>query len=417
MATIALIWELGSDYGHIGRFLPIAQALRAQGHRPVMILRDISRADEMLSPYGLEYLQAPLWLPPVIGLPAALNFTESLFLFGFLNPPGLLSIARAWRQLFALLNPDLLIFDHAPTALLAARGLGLPRLITGNSFAVPPQTRPLPIYRWWEAAPAATRLQDTESRLLENANTVLGQLDAPLMRQVSDLYAAEATLITGVPELDVYGPRPEENYVGAINSISHGQVPSWPGKRKTRIFAYLKAHYAMFDQVVTALSRADASVLIFAQGIARQQVLRFQNTNLAFSETPVLMRQARAECDAAVCHAGGTVDVMLNAGKPLLLLPMQMEQSMTCKRVEKAGCGLIYTQDQPPAMLEKLLTKLLATPEFRQRAIAFSARHQQFTQEAAMQRLLDCCAMLLSPTETPAHQKAQMEPAPSQETQ
>ena len=85
MATIALIWELGSDYGHIGRFLPIAQALRERGHRPVMVLRDISRADEMLSPYGLDYLQAPLWLPPVSGLPLALNFTESLFLFGFLG--------------------------------------------------------------------------------------------------------------------------------------------------------------------------------------------------------------------------------------------------------------------------------------------------------------------------------------------
>ena len=395
MATIALIWELGSDYGHIGRFLPIAQALRAQGHRPVMILRDISRADELLTPYGLEYLQAPLWLPPVSGLPAALNFTESLFLFGFLSPPGLLSIARAWRQLFALLKPELLIFDHAPTALMAARGLGLPRLITGNSFAVPPQTQPLPIYRWWEAASATTRLQETESRLLENANKVLRQLDAPLMRQVADLYAAEATLITGLPELDVYGARCEENYVGAINNISHGQEPKWPGKRKTRIFAYLKAHYPKFDQVVTALSRADASVLIFAQGIARQQVQRYQSANLAFSEMPVLMSQARTECDAAVCHAGGTVDVMLNAGKPLLLLPMQMEQNMTSKRVEKAGCGLTYTLDQPPAMVEKLLTQLLANSDFSARAIAYAASHQEFTQESALQRLLDCCTKLL----------------------
>lgn len=401
MATIALIWELGSDYGHIGRFLPIAQALRAQGHRPVMILRDISRADELLTPYGLEYLQAPLWLPPVSGLPAALNFTESLFLFGFLSPAGLLSITRAWRQLFALLKPELLIFDHAPTALLAARGLGLPRLITGNSFAVPPQTRPLPIYRWWDAAPAATRLEETESRLLENANKVLRQLDAPLMRQVADLYAAEATLITGVPELDVYGPRPKENYVGAINNTSHGQEPQWPGTRKTRIFAYLKAHYAKFDQVLSALSRTDASVLIFAQGVARQQVQRYQGANLAFSTSPVLMSAARAQCDLAVCHAGGTVDVMLSAGKPLLLLPMQMEQSMTCKQVENAGCGLSYTLEQPPAMLEKLLSKLLTNADFSARAAAYAANHQEFTQENALHRLLDCCSQLLQPAQSP----------------
>ncbi|HQX08457.1 MAG TPA: hypothetical protein PKZ19_16820, partial [Zoogloea sp.] len=110
MATIALIWELGSDYGHIGRFLPIALELKARGHRPVMILRDISRADEMLGRHGIEYLQAPLWLPPVQGLPPPINFTESLFLFGFLQPGGLLSVLRAWRALLALLKPDLLIF-------------------------------------------------------------------------------------------------------------------------------------------------------------------------------------------------------------------------------------------------------------------------------------------------------------------
>ena len=233
------------------------------------------------------------------------------------------------------------------------------------------------------------------------------------MGQVADLYAAEATLITGVPELDVYGPRSEESYVGAINNISHGQEPQWPGTRKTRIFAYLKAHYAKFDQVLSALSRADASVLIFAQGVARQQVQRYQGANLAFSTSPVLMSAARAQCDLAVCHAGGTVDVMLSAGKPLLLLPMQMEQSMTCKRVENAGCGLSYTLDQPPAMLEKLLTKLLTSAEFTSHAAAYAASHKELTQEIALQRLLERCKQLLLRGQSPDDTRTQADSTPS----
>lgn len=397
MATIALIWELGSDYGHIGRFLPIAQALRDKGHRPVMILRDIARADEMLGPYGLEYLQAPLWLPGVNGLPPAINFTESLFLFGFLTPPGLLSVARAWRQLLSLLKPDLLIFDHAPTALLAARGLDIPRLITGNSFAVPPQQKPLPLYRWW--APAGNpnaRLHDTETRLVTNANFVLKALGAPLLHQVSELYQAEATLITGAPELDVYGPRAPENYVGAINSIRHGLQPYWPGDKTTRIFAYLKPHYVHFEKLLASLGRLDASTLIFAPGTARQIQQRHQSPKLAFSDQPLLMSQVREHCDLALCHAGGTVDVMLGAGKPLLLLPIQMEQTMTSMRVEHSGCGLAFAPDHNPANLDKLFKKLLGSDDFARRAQAYAEAHRAYSQENALDRLVRRCEDLLA---------------------
>jgi UDP:flavonoid glycosyltransferase YjiC (YdhE family) len=395
MATIALNWELGSDYGHIGRFLPIAQALRARGHRPIMVLRDISRADELLSPHGLEYLQAPLWLPPVSGLPPAVNFTESLFLFGFLSEPGLLSIARAWRQLWKLIQPDLLIFDHAPTALLAARGLGIPRLITGNSFAVPPRIQPLPVYRWWEKTMPTTRMAETEARLLMTANQVLASLSVPKLRAVHDLYDAEATLVSANSELDVYQQRPAAHYIGAINTIDQGTSPQWPQSGTKRIFAYLKPQYALFEQVVKALARTEGSVLIFAPGVSRQQMGKLQSANVAFSEKPLMMRAVRAQCDLAICHAGGTVDVMLHAGVPLLLLPMQMEQTMTSRRVEQMGCGLTYMTDFPPTMLAKHLGKLLSDPGFKQRAADYANAHTNQTQDHALARLISECERFL----------------------
>ncbi len=397
MATIALIWELGSDYGHIGRFLPIALELKARGHRPVMILRDISRADEMLGRHGIEYLQAPLWLPPVQGLPAPINFTESLFLFGFLQPAGLLSVLRAWRAVLALLKPDLLIFDHAPTALLASRGLGLPRLVTGNSFAVPPRRTPLPLYEWWNPkAGAPQRELDCEDRLLRNANHALSALGAPPMTCVADLYDAEVTHITGAPELDVYGPRDAACYVGAINALDQGVEPRWPAGPARRVFAYLKPRYMHFDAVVTALARLDASVLVFAPGLARQNMLRLQAANLAFSTEPLRMRSVREQVEMAVCHAGGMVDVMLQAGRPVFLLPMQMEQTMTSRRVEEAGCGLFHIAQQGPKELEKGLKRVFSTPAYAERALAYQQRNANFTQAFAMERMIGSCEALLA---------------------
>ena len=397
MATIALIWELGSDYGHIGRFLPIALELKARGHRPVMILRDISRADEMLGRHGIEYLQAPLWLPPVQGLPAPINFTESLFLFGFLQPAGLLSVLRAWRAVLALLKPDLLIFDHAPTALLASRGLGLPRLVTGNSFAVPPRRTPLPLYEWWNPkAGAPQRELDCEERLLRNANHALSALGAPPMTCVADLYDAEVTHITGAPELDVYGPRDAACYVGAINALDQGVEPRWPAGPARRVFAYLKPRYMHFDAVVTALARLDASVLVFAPGLARQNMLRLQAANLAFSTEPLRMRSVREQVEMAVCHAGGMVDVMLQAGRPVFLLPMQMEQTMTSRRVDELGCGLFHISQQGPRELEKGLKRVFSTPAYAEHALAYQQRNANFTQAFAMERMIGSCEALLA---------------------
>ena len=397
MATIALIWELGSDYGHIGRFLPIALELKARGHRPVMILRDISRADEMLGRHGIEYLQAPLWLPPVQGLPAPINFTESLFLFGFLQPGGLLSVLRAWRAVLALLKPDLLIFDHAPTALLASRGLGLPRLVTGNSFAVPPRRTPLPLYEWWNPkAGVPQRELDCEERLLRNANHALSALGAPPMTCVADLYDAEVTHITGAPELDVYGPRDAACYVGAINALDQGVEPRWPAGPARRVFAYLKPRYMHFDAVVTALARLDASVLVFAPGLARQNMLRLQAANLAFSTEPLRMRSVREQVEMAVCHAGGMVDVMLQAGRPVFLLPMQMEQTMTSRRVDELGCGLFHIAQQGPRELEKGLKRVFSTPAYAEHALAYQQRNANFTQAFAMERMIGGCEALLA---------------------
>ena len=106
MAVIALNWELGADLGHIGRYLAIALQLKERGHRPVMLLRDISRAAPLLEPHGLEYLQAPVWQAHVSGLPPDLNHAETLFRFGFLQPEGLWSMCKAWRSAWALLQPE-----------------------------------------------------------------------------------------------------------------------------------------------------------------------------------------------------------------------------------------------------------------------------------------------------------------------
>lgn len=397
MKTIALNWELGADYGHIGRFLPIAQRLRAAGHRPVCILRDISRAEEVLGGSSIEYLQAPVWLTQFQGLPNDLNFTETLFRFGFLKPEGLTALVRSWRRLWSMLNADLLLLDHAPSACLAARGLGLPRILIGNSFAIPPRLSPLPPFRWWQNnSSERARLIETEQRTVANINASAMRTETPRLAAVHDLFECEEALICGWPELDVYGKRENAEYVGPINNTSMGAPPVWPLPDKKRVFAYIKPQYRHFDALLAAMSQIDAQFLIFSPGIAEATARKYTKPGMLFSASPFNMQQVVGECDLFVCHAGGTTDVALAAGIPVLQLPMQMEQTMTSRRSELLGCALHLPLDGNPGELRKLFKRLLSDVSFTEAAKAYAKCVAERAPNASIDRLLERCEHYLN---------------------
>ncbi|MBS0352896.1 MAG: hypothetical protein JSR83_03195 [Proteobacteria bacterium] len=388
--------------------------MRARGLRPVLVLRDTSRVLDMFGPFGLgggvascagdgaaiEFTQAPMWLAPRKGLPDALNFTETLFLFGFLSPAGLLSVVQAWRNLFRLIAPDLLVFDSAPTAMLAARGLGIPSLVTGNSFAVPPQVSPLPPYEQSSgvAVPGPRELE-TEARCVRNANEVLMALGAPPIEHVCELFAAEETLIAGTPELDVYGRGMPERFIGPIGILDKGCAPVWPSVGRRRIFAYLKAHSPNLDDMLAALARLNAATLVVAPGLSSRQIQSFTRPNLRFAQQALRMDCVREECDLAVGHGGaGMVDLILGAGKPLVLLPLQMEQVMTSRRVAEAGCGAWVTATQSSAAFDRVLSHVLEGPEFARQARAYAARNATYSERDALERFVTACERLIVPS-------------------
>ncbi len=397
MATIALNWELGADLGHINRFLPIALRLREQGHRPVMLLRDITRAESILGEHRLEFLQAPVWLTPVQGLPPDINFTETLYRFGYLYPDGLLSMAKAWRAVWALLQPQLLIFDQSPSALLAARGLGIPRMLIGNSFAIPPLMRPLPRFRWWiNSSGDQARLAETESRVTRNSNAVLTHLGAPPITQVSDLFQAEASYICGRPALDGYGKRDHGEFIGPINSVTTGVDPAWPLGDSPMIFVYLKPQYKHFEALLDAIINSKARYLIYAHGMPEALLRRYEKANVAFSTPLLRMDKVVEQCSAVICHAGGITDIALEVGKPVLLLPTQMEQTMTSHQVEALGAGLFFPLDGNPGVLPKLVKQLLGDSRLGTRATEYAASLSCTDQSKALDRIVDACERLLA---------------------
>lgn len=175
MSTILYAWELGGGYGHTAAFLPIARALKERGHRVMFALRDLQYAETLLGSDDFEYLQAPVRWPHAGAVPPARSYPEILRNSGFAESGELYCQAKAWRTLFRALEPSLIVFDHAPTAVLAARESGIPQVSFGTGFFNPPATSPLPNLRPWQ--PVSDReLSKTEGQVLANINLALQRL-------------------------------------------------------------------------------------------------------------------------------------------------------------------------------------------------------------------------------------------------
>jgi UDP:flavonoid glycosyltransferase YjiC (YdhE family) len=398
MSRILCVWEMGADFGHMSKFLPLALKLRERGHEVVFALRDLSNAEAILGRHGFPLLQAPIWTAPVPGLPKPpLNYTEILCRFGFLNKSGLTGMLKGWRELYALVKPDLILADHSPTALLASRGLPLKRAVFGTGFCSPPRTSPLPNMRTWMKVDAE-RLATGERNVLQTANSVLAEFGVKPLKAVADIFDVNEDFLCTFPELDHYADRGPARYWSPVFTKDHGQALQWPEPRQgKRVFAYLKPRYRDFEKILGLLRQMKGMVFVFSPGMSKAMTQKYQSPRMTIITQPVKLAAILPGCDLVICHVGhGTLAASLLAGVPLLLLPTQLEQYMAARRVLQLGAGLMVTErppDDPKAPesaaqkpkepdYRAILIRLLSKPNFAQQARAFAARHADFDQAA-----------------------------------
>ena len=404
MARFLLAWELGGGMGHVMRLAPIAHALHAQGHALHLVLRDLSGADAALGDLAasprVTLWQAPMWLPQLRGLPAPAVYAELLFRAGYLDAVRLLALVRAWQALLDAIAPDLLLADHAPTALLAARGRPLRRAVLCNGFFLPPAVQPMPPFREWERNDTA-RLAQSEARALVTCNAVMAATGGPPLSALHDLLAADAQFLLTWPELDHYGAgpqgRPGGHYWGALAARDHGLPALWPEGDGEPLFAYLKADYPAIDAVLQQLAAAPSRTLAHVPGLDAAQRLRHTSAQLRFSDAAVSMVSAMAQARAVLCHAGaGSVAAALQAGLPLLMLPTQAEQMLSARRVAACGAGQWLLQADAGPRLLPVLARVLGDPALRQRTQALAARHPPARDGNVALRVAERCIALAS---------------------
>jgi len=402
MSRILAAWELGAHLGHIDRLLPVAEALRERGHELVFVLRDLSRAHPRVAARGFTMGQAPVWLPRLAHPPRLVNYARVLAEAGWLDATGLCGLLAGWQAWFDALKPDLLLADHAPTALLAARGTGLRVCSVGSSFEQPPPGPSFPPLAFWNADEAA-QCAASDAQVLAPVEEALARSGRAALGRLPALFDGVPRALVTLPELAHYQGYPADTpFCGALFRDDTGVVPDWPPGPGPRVFVYLLPGHPEFAALMAALRARGLITLVHAKGLSADAAQRLGGPTLRFEAQPLRMDRTLAEADLVVSHGGaGTTAAALLAGKPQLLLPTHMEQAMTGQRLVAAGLGLSVPVPAPPPAgagaaphragpdWPHLLERLLAEPGWRERARAAAARHAGQSPQATALRAAD----------------------------
>src|ERR1700676_148342 len=109
MSRILLTWELGLNFGHLARLLPIARQLKSRGHAVLVAARELASAARVLGPHSISFVQAPYLAEshPLPHRPA--GYADVLRAQGWGDRITLRGLTEGWINLYRMFRPDIVV--------------------------------------------------------------------------------------------------------------------------------------------------------------------------------------------------------------------------------------------------------------------------------------------------------------------
>jgi UDP-N-acetylglucosamine:LPS N-acetylglucosamine transferase len=387
MKRILICWELGGGYGHLYPLLPFASEFKRLGHDVVVAVKDLARAEQVFGRHDIKILQAPTWWTPERSFPISVNYAQNLFRNGYWYGPALTGNLKAWLNLFDLWQPVLVFTDHAPTALLAARSAGIPRAAVGSGFVLPPLLSPMPSLQPWFPIPQKI-LDSREKEVLDQINSVLKALGFNILDCVADLFEGTEIFLTTFSELDHYGPRSGVRYWGPIVSSGNGIGSTWEKRGDKKVFIYLNYRYRFLKEIFQQIRKLDLPTLAFIRDMPEKSAETLGGRNIEFAPGPVSLERAVEQSSLVITHGGvNTSSFLLLSGKPLLILPEQLEQCLWAYRVTEQNLGLMVNWFQSRPDFGRNLGELLESQTVLERVSQFAHKYKGYDSQDTVHKI------------------------------
>lgn len=342
---VVLAWEHGLHYGHVSRLAAAAEVVERHGGRPVWALPRTRLQKAAFFDPSHERIEAPgaAVHRPSNGT-ALRSFADVLMHLGFEEVSAMAIRVRRWMRLLEQLAPACVILDCAPAAQLASQLMGLRCFQLTNGFDAPPARCPAfgvdgpPS----QAMPLqAAGLAALERNLRRTALLCTGRKEVT----VAGFLAYPQKVFDGLFETDPYGPRSLDWCVGPLGAPPHALRLSWPQRSdpdRKRVLAYMRGTVGAAEALGGLANRGVDCLCVWPGAPARVRA-RFECSSVQIVPETRSLETLLPQADAVLGYgATNFVCQSLMAGKPQLILPMDLEKRLVADRVAWHGAGIVW---------------------------------------------------------------------------
>lgn len=399
MSKILLGWEYGEGFGHVALLLPLAKALKAAGHEPVMALRLPRETRAMWKDAGIPVIQAPFLklTKPWDRNVATDTMCDSFVLAGFSKEKSMLALADAWQNIVQEIKPELVIAETSPTLAMVTLGR-IPTVTIGTGYSMPPAGMRNPSARFWQKERHNARSLQHELITLQAINAARRKLQLPDIAFFSDLFGGEASFVCTIEELDCYRDYRKTPNLGPL------EIPSLPPllplpSPPSRLFAYLAQAEPMIEKIVLGIKQSGMPCHAFIRGASADFCSKMQNENLRIYTEPQSLPDIVPGCALMIHHGGlSTTDLVLRLGVPQFILSRHLEQKTNGASIVRMDCGALAQMHEVQAQAEiipRTIRKLATHARLRSHTqkTAQALRSRQTTN--AVEKIVRACLGLL----------------------
>lgn len=346
------VWEQGANLGHLSNLrLPMEVALR-EGFDVWLAVRELHRVHEVFSDLPVHYLQAPLSISHRNNSPVKIqSYGQLIYQQCFGNDAELASLISAWRALYELVQPQVIIAEHAPIALAAFHDLPVRKIHLGTGFTVPPVSEEvdIPFGLFPDVEPTKALQEELlrqDATLLSSLNGALRRAGAAPLGRVGDIFSGvDAEFILSWPQFDHFGARRNARYLG-IDAPQIASLPDWPAGSAPAVFGYLET-FPSVEFLLRDLQATRLRCLLYIRGLSVALRNRFSSQCMVFVDHLVDVQAVARDANWVINHGShGTASLFSSVGLPQLLIPRHQEQLLLSLRLVQQGCAAMAFQDQ-----------------------------------------------------------------------
>jgi hypothetical protein len=329
-----LVWEIGGGRGHILHLRLAATALARESFTcTAAVLVHIQHANE-IAPHVERIRQAPLlrFFEPLRrerSQRTAATYADWLGDHGLFSADFVLEQMLAWKDIFEEEQPDLVVGEQSPVALLTARAMGIACAAIGIGYTLPPPE----LLRYPPYFPDNTEPSWSEEEMTDAINAALASFGNLRLSRLPQIYDCDAQFVC-TPVL--YDPHAEVRGAPSLPpNLPRLDIVERPGDE---VFIYLSTSDRNNPIILAAVMTLRLPRRMFAPGFNPTMTQPVREYGVIVENAPLPPQQIAARSRVTL-HAGnhGMSSLCLRTGLPFVAIPQQMEHRFNASRAEEAG--------------------------------------------------------------------------------